>query len=263
MDEVKDGNQSQEAVEPEGVAPAEQANDEGGQASEAVTSELEALKVKLVEAQEEAKAHQRNTSSKDLELKKFQGIQDKLDDLSSQVETFSAILPELGKANSDSFDGDKSAHIQQALSKQKAETFRTAFTRYDGEIDKLLVGTGLTKESPELEVARVYWNSGAKSGDVSDLRKAVQYASEVAGKQKPKEEAVPTEDSDAKIQETIEKRVNELVNEKLAKSGLFKQDDGIAGGKTPDADFKSKFAKGELPVNKENIKRYNDIIDAY
>jgi hypothetical protein len=171
--------------------------------------ETAALRQQLKDAEEkaskwekEAQAHQKVVSKKDQELQEVRRKADSIDEIMNRLELQEAYLAELGGKN------DGKSFIEKAQAAQKQRQYKALVDKGNetsAKIDELIKDSGLTKNSPELETAKMYFERAGITGNTSDYDLAVKKVEEVVSKT-PKEE---------KPKESEEERVERLANERL------------------------------------------------
>jgi len=227
--------------------------------------ELDALKQqltetgeRLVKAEEEAKSHQRVASKKAQELEEQSNLRSEIEGIKGQLEMTQALIAELGeKGETDGEPGQTPSFkvkVQAAQIQRQRETFGRRSVEIDGKIDELLKDTGLSKDSPEMEAAAAYWNTGIQTGNVQSLEAALQKTKKLVENLKPKEETVEIK------KETEDERVNRLADEKLQvkmiEAGLLTPEGGTpSAASTRKSDVIKRYAEGDPSVSREDYEK--------
>jgi len=207
-----------ETKEPRTLSPQEEAD--------YLRNQLGELETKLTAAQEEAKAHQRVVSEKSKELQDAKGFRD---EVFERLELSESMIAQLGDK-----DREGAQSFKQTLDAQKRAKLVSKGNEASVKVDELIRGTGLDKNSPELEIARMYFDRAGMTGNASDYDMAIRKTEEAVAKIKPKEGEEVDEKKETE-EEKINKKVDEKLKEKMIEKGLLTPEGGepsAAGGIT-------------------------------
>lgn len=241
-----------EVKKPETPETKEQKPQDPKEEIDTLRQQLGELETKLTASQEEAKAHQKNVSKKDLELQEAKHIQTSIDEVRDRLDMHETYFAALGDKVGGEGDTSFSKTVQAAGAKTRQAALMRKMQDADREVDGLLEGTGLTKKSPELETAGLLYSMGRYDESVKKVREAV-------AQHEPPETKEGKEEK--KVTETEEERIERLAKEKsdafLEEKGLLTPEGGepSAGGQSftkqqiidmpPD-----EFVKNQEAINK-------------
>lgn len=212
---------------PEAVAKAEEPKAEDKQPeekpkavsdTEELRSQIEGVKEQLKTAEDEAKAHKRNVTKKDLRVKELEQELSQLRDLADRV----AILEASGLSGEDDEEKPKP---KPKVSQPGVDNYARERVR---ELQERIIDADLDPNDPKFAPAA----RAAARGDWYSADKVVNEI--IAQKEKPKVSEENKEDQEKKVSEMVEKRLRE----ELEKRNLLEPEgttpSGASGGITPE-----------------------------
>ena len=138
---------------------------------------------------------------------------------------------------------------QQEAERQYEEARQKAEEDFQTSIKSIITGLGLDPSDPKIDMAGDTQNFTEKMSRI--LSSAVGVHNEnVATREKGFEERLKALESGQQRQTNVEQNSVESTSSQQGEV------------RTPDAEFMSKFGSGELPMNKENLDRYNKIVNS-
>lgn len=212
-----------ETKEPQTLSPQEELD--------TLRQQLKDAEAGKTKAEEEAKAHQKNVSKKDLELQEAKHISESIDEMKDRLEMQETYIAQLG----DKVAGEGGQGFAQQVRASQVTQKRATLTRKADsvarEVDGLLKDTGLTKDSPELKSAGLLYSMGTQTGNSKYLDDALREVKEVIAKHQPKtEEGKKVDEKKETEEERIERLAEEKYQEKLEAKGLKTPEGGEPSG---------------------------------
>lgn len=219
--------------------------------TDALRQQLKDTEEKAVKFEEEAKAHQKVVSKKEQELQDLKLTRSDFDELRGRQEMTEALIAELGDKTVGTGEGEPSGSFTQKVRADQLGRQRVALAHKAEEVfsqvDELLKDTGLTKESPELKAAGLFFSMGTQQGNTKYLDDALKEVQEVVAKLEPKKETKEGEKVETE-EERIERKSDERLKEKMIAKGLLTPEGGEPSAASPKgfAKVEQDYAEGKI-----------------
>ena len=216
---------------------------------EDLSGKVSELEASLEASKAESKSHQAYGTRTKAELDRQRGLDNEITSLKDQVGVVTEMVAAMmDKEEGETYEAPKKRRSEEYLSRipkadpQKARN--DEFLRVATEADGLAKSAGFVlAEAPEMEKAYLYFQAGKEEQGIEEVKRVI-------GEKK------------TEAPEDVDKKVNELVEERLRvemdKRGYLDSDDGFPSGSSPDWE-RVREAYIKNPDDHKNTKLYYEM----